>query len=811
MTGLFQDARYAARTLAKSPVFTAGAILILALGVGFNTAVFSLVDAVVLRPLPEVARPGELWSLTAGKYAAFSYPSYSDLRANPIFSGLAASGNRSVGISGRDSAAERVSATVVSANYFDVLGVRPRAGRFFRPGEERSGEAVAVLSHGLWQRRFGGSASAVGSTISINATPFTVVGVAPPGFRGTGFASPGDVWMPVGAWPRVATGALARLSYDRRNWSWMSVFGRLAPGISPAAAGRALEIAASQERRVYPRDTGEEYAIALQPLSRVAAGAGHPADPVRFLSLLMGAVGVALLAACANLANLLHARAAARSREIAVRRALGAGRGRLVRQRLTESLALALAGGGAGIFVAHWSLTLAGHIQLPGEVRMSAFSPSLDPRVLFFALALSAATGILFGLLPALRTTRVPVFAALKDEQAAARRRAALPGALVAAQVALCLVLLASGGLLARSLRNALATDPGFQPRGVALAEVHLGPARYDGTRAWSFAVEAVRAAGSMPGAKSAAWAGMLPLSGDQDVESLELPDAPAGRKLEVGVTAVGPGYFRTLALPLVAGREFQESDAPEGNPVVVVNEAAAKRFWPGRDAVGRRIRIAGAERTVVGVSRDCLFDSFRDPHVPQVALAIQQLRGDGVLAPMALLVRVSGDPRAASAAVRERIARMDASLPVFGPSTLEDSIAGQLLPQRVGSALVGLFAILTLALSALGIYAVVAGSVARRVREIGIRTALGAQPGQLRRMILAQSAAPVAAGLLLGLPLAFAASRALSGFLFGVTSTDAATFLAAALVLALAAAAAADLPARRATRIDPMAALRND
>jgi predicted permease len=322
MTTFLQDLKYAARTLAKSPVFTAGAILILALGVGFNTAVFSLVDAVVLRPLPGVAKPGELWSLRDGKSPSFSYPSYRDLRANPMFSGLAASGNRSVGISGTSGAAERVGATVVSADYFDVLGARPQLGRVFRPEEERSGEAVAVLSHGLWQRRFGGSPGAVGSTIAVNGTPFTVVGVAPPQFRGTGFGTPADLWMPIGAWPRVATGALARLGYDGRNWSWMSVFGRLAPGVTLPQARSALEDAAREERRVYPRDTPEDYTIGIQPLARAAAGAGHPADPVRFLAFLMGAVAVALLVACANLANLLLARAATRSKEIAVRQAL---------------------------------------------------------------------------------------------------------------------------------------------------------------------------------------------------------------------------------------------------------------------------------------------------------------------------------------------------------------------------------------------------------------------------------------------------------------------------------------------------------
>ena len=617
--------------------------------------------------------------------------------------------------------------------------------------------------------------------------------------------------MPVGAWPRVATGALARLTYDKRGWGWMSLFGRLAPGTGVARAQSALDIASRAESRQYPKDVPEDYTISLRPLASVAAGAGDSADPVRFLAFLMGAVGVVLLVACANLANLLLARAASRTREIALRQALGAGRGRLIRQMLTESLALSLAGGAAGVLVANWSLALLASVPLPGDVSISTFGPSLDLRVLSFALALSISTGVLFGLFPALRTTRISVAAALKDERAFSRRRVALPGTLVAAQVAFCLVLLASGGLLARSLRNALATDVGFEPRGVALASVHLGPARYDGPRAWSFALEAARAAQALPGAESAAWTGLLPLSGGQDVESLELPGSAPGQRLSVAVTAVGPGYFRTLGLRLSAGREFEESDGPQGNPVVVVNEAAAKRFWPGRDAIGQRVRISNAERTVVGVSRDSIFDSFRDPHLPLVTLAIQQLDGDGVLAPMTLLVRSSGDPRLAAAAVREQIARVDPALPVFGPSTLEESIGGQLLPQSIGSALVGLFALLTLALSALGTYAVVAGSVARRVREIGIRLALGARPGQLRRMILAQSGAPVAAGLALGLPLALAAARALGSFLFGVTPTDAATFLAAALVLALAAAAAADLPARRAVKINPMEALRRE
>ncbi|HKF45259.1 MAG TPA: ABC transporter permease [Thermoanaerobaculia bacterium] len=811
MSDLVQDLRYTMRTLARSPVFAAAAIVILALGVGFNTTVFSLVDAVVLRPLPGVARPGELWEIEAKRTSSvFSYPSYRDLRENSLFSSLAAYGHRALAVSG-DGAAERVRAAVVSGNYFDVLGVRPPAGRFLRPGDEESGETLAVLSHGLSQRRFGRSAEAVGKLIVLNGTPFTVVGVAPPAFRGAGFGTPTDLWIPIGAWPRVATGALARLDFHRRGWSWMTVFGRLAPGISRSQAQAALDVAARDEQRLYPQATPDDYRIGLRPLTQAAAGAGHPADPVRFLAFLLGAVAVSLLVACANLANLLLARAVARRREIAVRQALGAGRGRLVRQMLTESLALSLAGGAAGLAVANWSLALLSRVRLPGDVALGSFGAALDFRVLAFALAVSMATGVLFGLLPALQATRFALLAALKDDGPGRRRRALLPGALVAAQVALCLILLSSGGLLARSLRNALAADTGFEARGVALASVQLGVARYDAARAWTFATAAARAAAALPGARSAAWAGMLPLGGDREVESVELPGEAPGQRQAVAATAVGPAYFRTIGLKILAGREFEETDLPDGAPVAVVNEAAARRFWPGRNPIGQRLRIYGAERTVVGLCRDSLFQTLRDPHMPQVAVAIQQVGGDGLLAAMTLLVRFPGDAGAASASLRSAIAALDPNLPPFGPRTLEESLGGQLVPQRFGSALLGLFAALTLVLAAVGIYAVVAGSVARRLREIGIRLALGAEPARLFRMVLAQTAAPVLAGIALGLPLAAVAARALGGFLFGVAPTDSATFGAAVAVLALAGFAAASFPARRAASLDPMTAVRHE
>ncbi|HEY6050049.1 MAG TPA: ABC transporter permease, partial [Thermoanaerobaculia bacterium] len=533
-----------------------------------------------------------------------SYPSFRDIRegSGDVFAGVGAWGHRSLSVAGGGTA-EHIRGTLVSAEYFEVLQVPLAAGRGFLRREEDAGDPVAVVSADFARRRFGSPAGALGRSFLANGAPFTVVGVAPAGFRGVGFASHSEIWLPIGAWPRIATGGGRRMNILGRNWGWLSFFGRLKPGVGKERAQAAVDILVRRETAAYPRDVGSDYAIVLRPLARSAAGADAAVDPARFLGILLGAVGVVLLIACANLANLLLARGAGRRREIAVRQALGASRGRLIRQLLTESLLLAGFGGAAGLLVASWFVSLLARVPVPGGTTFGSFGAALDLRVVGFAFVLSLVTGGLFGLIPAVKGSRVHLLPSLKDEPPAGGRRLGVNGTLMAGQVALCLLLLSCAGLFVRSLRNALTADLGFQPRGVAIATVNLGLARYDAPRARIFTAELARRAERIPGVQRAAWTGILPLSGDRDTESMKIPEATGPVPKAVDVLTVGPGYFAALSMPLSAGREFDAAlDPPEGSRAAIVNESAARRFWPGRPAVGRRIDIYGGERIVVGV-----------------------------------------------------------------------------------------------------------------------------------------------------------------------------------------------------------------
>jgi predicted permease len=810
MTSPVQDIRFALRAFRKNPLFAASAILVLALGVGLNAATFSLFDAVVLKSLPAVGHSGELIDL---QVRGGSYPFFRDLRdgGGDVFRGVGAWGHRWLSVAGGGTP-ELTRGTLVSAEYFDVLQVPLTAGRGFVRHEEDSGAPVAVVSEAFARRRFGAPARAVGRSFLANASPFTVVGVAPQEFRGVGFASHSDVWMPIGAWPRIATGGMRRMNILGRNWGWLSFFGRLKPGVEPARAQAAVDVLVRREIAAYPKDVGSDHRIVLRPLARSAAGAGQAVDPARFLGLLLGAVGVVLLIACANLANLLLARGAARRREIAVRQALGASRGRLIRQLLTESILLALFGGAAGVLIASWFVALLARVPIPGGGTFGAFGAALDLRVLGYAFLLSLLTGGLFGLVPALKGSRVHLLPALKEEPPKDGRRLGLNGSLMAGQVALCLLLLSCAGLFVRSLRNALTADLGFEPRHVATASVNLGLARYDYARAKVFTDELARRAAALPGVQSVAWTGILPLSGMRDTETVRIPEAVGPVPKETDMLAVGPGYFAALGMPLAAGREFDSAlDLPEGTRAVVVNEAAARHFWPGRSPLGRRIEIQGRERLVVGVVRNSLFYSLEDKDLPLVALDGEQLGADALLSSLTLVLRTSGDPRLVLEPVRREAARLDSTLPMIELQTLDDTIGEMLLPQRLGSALLGLFAGLAFLLAEVGVYAVIAASVARRTRELGIRLALGGRPGQMRRMVIRQTAVPVAVGIAAGFPVTLAVTQLLGRFLYGVAPYDPATLAGAVLLLILGGLAAADLPARRAAGVSPLEALRHE
>ncbi len=810
MTTLLQDLRYALRSFAKSPGFTAAAVLILALGIGANTAIFSLVDAVVLRPLPGVARPQALADLTGG---TVSYPWYRSVReSTPAFAGLAAWRQREMILSGAG-VAEHIRGGIVSGNYFETLGARPALGRLFAPADEESGQTIAVIGQKLWKARFGSDPSIIGKALQLNGVPFTVIGLAPEGFRGTAFGMTPDLWVPIGSWSSLATGSFRSLDIHKRGWGWLTVFGRLKPGISLPQAQAAIEVATRQELAAFPNDTPDDMRIVLRPTLRDAAGFGHSGDPVGFLAMLVAAVAVALAIACANLANLLLARAAAREKEIAVRQALGAGRSRLVRQLLTESVALAAAGGAAGVLVASWALGLIVRMPLPGDFSLASFEPTLDPRALGFSLLLSVATGLAFGLLPALHASRTSVGSALKASGTIGSPRSAARGVLVVAQVSLCLVLLIAAGLLGRSLQRALATDLGFQPRGLTLASVRPGLQRYDVARAGAFLRDLPQRVAASPGVRGASWVSLVPLSGGQWVETFTIEgQPPPDKRPETEINVVGAGFFRTMEIPLVSGREFDDDRDRDGAvPVVMVNEAMARRYWPGQSQLGRRLNIAGEDRTVVGVSRNFRTGSIGDEPVPQVYLPLSQGVPRAGMEAVTLVVRGRSPATDVGAIVRNEVRRLDPAMPVYALRTFDAELGGQLLAQRLGSSLLGLFGVLSLALAAVGIYAVVSYSVARRTREIGIRMALGARVTDVRALIVSQSAAPLAAGLALGLLLGAASARLLRAFLYGVSPWDPVTFFAAAMLLGLCGIAAAWLPTRRATRIDPMTALRSE
>jgi putative ABC transport system permease protein len=813
---LIQDLRFGVRRLLKSPGFTAVAVASLALGIGANTAIFSLVNAVLLRPLP-VEKPERLVSVSVlGKddsMLAFSYPTYKDYRdrSGEVLAGLFAERLAPMSLS-RGGNNERVWGYLVTGNYFDVLGVAAARGRTFTPEEDRAALAapVAVLSHACWLRRFGGDPSVVGRDVLLNGHTFRVVGVMPEGFSGAEIVYTPEVWVPMTMQEWIEPG---NAWLERRSTQNIFAIGRLKDGVTTEQAEAALNLLAGQVGREYP-DTNEGQKIVLVPPGFIVPQLRGAM--VGFVAVLMGTVGLVLLIACTNLANLLLARASARRKEIALCVALGASRWRLVRQLLTESLLLALAGGAAGLLLAVWILGLVAAYRPPLDVPVW-IEAAVDWRVLLFALGASLLTTVLFGLAPALQATRTDLVPALKDAGGqAGRSRSRLRGALVVAQVTLSLVLLVAAGLTLRALARLQTTSPGFAVENGLVASFDLGLQGYDKARGREFQRRLVERVRALPGVRAASLTDLFPLSLNYSSNDVYIEGRPGSRGANVPlamVASVEHEYFDAMGIPVVAGRPFAERDDERAPHVVVVNETFARRFFPGadpaRDAIGKRMSFRGDEgpwNEIVGVAKDGKYWTIGE--APQ--MFVYSPTAQGYDPAVTLVVRTAGgDPRSLVPALNAEVRAMDPELPLYDVKTVEAHMGVSLFPARVAAALLGGFGLLALLLAGMGVYGVVSYAAAQRTREIGIRMALGARRGDVLRLVAGRGMLLVGLGVCLGLVGAFALTRFMEGVLYGVSATDPVTFALGVAVLLGVALLACLVPARRATKVDPMVALR--
>jgi putative ABC transport system permease protein len=805
---LWQDLRYGVRMLFKNPGFTTITVLTLSLGIGANTAIFTLLDKVLIRPLP-VERPDQLVTFVedaGGSPAIFSYPLYAELRErNDVFSGVVAYDQKPFSLSD-GSQSERVIGQIVSGNYFAALGVRPALGRFFLPEEDRTPgtHPVIVISHGLWRLRFGGDPAVIGKTVSLNNNRYTVVGVAPSEFTGTTRGTVNDVYVPIMMQVQPGSGRSGFL--DNRNAGWLQLIGRLKPNVGRAQAQAALATPVEDANRNFPGNPDKDSGQMGDPTKvfLMDGSRGH-ADRVKDLSLplklMMGVVGFVLAVACANVANLLLARASARRKEMAVRLAIGASRWRVVRQLLTECAILATLGGGGGLLVAYWGAGLLLGFQQQTNLVPRALDGNLDGRALGFTLGLSLLTGIVFGLAPALVASKSDFVASLKEDTPGLGRvvrRLSLRNLLVVAQVALSLVVLICAGLCVKSLRELQAIDPGFEPAKVMTASFDLGQNGYNEARGRQFISQLSERVATLPGVEAVSFANVVAFSD----APWTYPAIIEGSKPQpASHNAISPTYFQTLGIPLAQGREFTTQDTAGAPRVFIVNEAAARRFWPGREAVGQRLN--GGE--VVGIARNSKERGLTADPRPTIYKPLLQI----YMPDLTLHVRTATEAQTLLAAVRREAQALDPTLPVYNLGTLAQQKDGLLYIERLAAALLTLFGLLALSLAAVGIYGVLSYAVTERTREMGIRLALGARPSDLLKLVVGQGLALTLIGLVIGVGASFALTRLISKLLYGVSATDPLTFVLLPLLLTGVALLACWIPARRATRVDPLAALR--
>jgi len=813
MKNLIQDARYSLRILIKNPGLPSLAVLTVALGITANSTIFTWINSTLLNPIWGVTHTSDLVTVMRGERSEhptppFSYLDYRDLRDNNhSFSGLLAYHHEWASLT--DAAKpERIYAVLTSADYFDVLGLRPILGRGFVPEEETKGEgsaAVAVISYDLWQSHFGGDPSIIDKKIHINRYPYTIVGVAPLDFHGCMPGLRGDIWIPL---------VMAKLVWgfgtlDDRGDFWLNVLGRLRPGIDSRQAEGELNLLMQRIAQHFPDEHQGPNQISLDPLWRSPFGANVYLSAT--LPLLLGLAAMLLLLACANVANLLLVRSVTRRREIAIRLSMGASRWRLVRQLMIESLLLGLSGGVVALFITAWT-TSTFSAFVPSTTLPVAITGYAYHTLIPVTLAISIVTAVLFGILPALRSSNVAPVEVLKEEAGSVSsglHKSRLASALVVAQIALSVLLLVCAGLFTRSLENAQQLDPGFDPDHVLLESFELRPSGYSRVQGIEFDRQLLAKIEALPGVESVTLADFSPLSFSIHSEDVQVEGyvPRLHESMEIDWARVGPNYFRTLRTPLVAGRDFTLQDNAKSQLVAIVNEEFVVRYWPGQDAIGKRIQLYDRWRTVVGVARNakyrrviynaepCFFVPWYQDYPPFDAITVH--------------ARVSGEPMAFAPPVERAIHDLNPDLPIFSVTSLRDSMQMGSLFERIAVTFASSFGLLALALAAVGVYGVVAYATRQRTHEIGIRMALGAERTDVLRLVLGHGLRMTVTGLGVGVAVSLAATRFLRTQLLGVAPADLLTYVSVALVLSLVALTACYIPARRATKVEPTEALR--
>lgn len=809
---LVQDLRYGLRVLAKSPGFSIIAIAILAIAIGANTAIFSIVYSVLLEPLP-FPHPEQLVFLSEAKpqngisSAGASYDNFTEIRAQDhVFSKLAGVATHELTLTGRGEPAP-VDTGDITPELFALLDTKPLVGRAFIPDDGKQGAPpVVILSESVWRDRFAAAPGVIGSSVSLDHRPYTVVGVMP--------ADPGVIFLPrrIQFWIPVAQDPLFGPWIPRQDLRWLGVIGRLNPGLGVAQAQAEMDVVAARMAKKSPAENSG-WIIRLEPLQRVIVG-----DVRTALLVLLGAVGLVLLIACANISNLLLARATSRGKEIALRIALGAGRARIVRQLLTESAVLGLLGGSAGVLLAYWGVhALASFLP---ENLPQVHAIRVDASVLFFALALSILASFIFGLAPAFFAVRSNVQATLKEGSA----HSSEPGArrfardfLAAAEVALAMVLLVAAGILLRSFATLTSVNPGFSVAHVVKADIQLPQFQYSKPEQWSsFSDELVRRLQSQPGMRDSAIAVPLPFnkqgSASLPFDIMDHPALPKGIPESADFVSVSPAYFHVMGIPLLRGRTFSDQDASSAPRVTMISEAFAHRFFPNQDPIGKELVFsfppqAGIPRQIVGIVGDVRDVSIGQDPGPMMYVPFDQMPFWGG----EVVVRSDLSVGSVAAAIRHEVREVDSDLPVTDIVSMSDLIDASVAQPRFRTWLLGSFGVMALVLAAAGIFGVISYSVSRRTHEIGIRITLGASPANVMRLILSESARLALIGLAVGIPVALGLGRFLSNLLFGIHAADPTTFVAVALLLFTVAILAAYVPARRATRVDPMSALHHE